>query len=88
VTDVVRANLLAMDMQKVGKGEVINIGGSKEYSVNDIAKMIGGETVTIETRIEPKRTLPDTSRALELLGWQSEISLENGVAELKKSFNV
>lgn len=88
VRDVVRANLLAMEMKKVGKGEVINIGGNKEYSVNDIAKMVGGDTTKIEARIEPKRTLPDTSRAKELLGWEPKISFEEGIAELKKSFNL
>src|SRR3989344_1298965 len=70
VRDVVRANLLAMEMKKVGKGEVINIGGNKEYSVLDIVGMIGGPITNIEKRVEPKRTLADTSRAKTLLDWQ------------------
>ena len=86
VNDVVRANLLAMSSQKVGSGEVLNIGGSKEYSVNDIAKMIGGPTTQIASRVEPKRTLADISRAKSLLGWEPEISLEDGLPELKKFY--
>ena len=42
--DVVRANILAAESNKVGKGEVINIGRGSNYSVNELAKMIGGST--------------------------------------------
>lgn len=82
VRDVVRANLLAMESAQVGKGEVINIGGGKNYSVNEIAALIGGPTMFIELRVEPKKTLADISRARELLGWQPTIALEEGIAEL------
>ena len=88
VYDVVRANILAMESDKVGKGEVINIGGDKDWSVNEIAKMVGGPSVFIEARIEPKKSLPDTSKARELLGWQSKIGLEEGILELKKMYGL
>jgi UDP-glucose 4-epimerase len=88
VSDVVRANILAMESDKVGKGEVINIGGDKDWSVNQIAEMIGGPTVLIEPRIEPRKSLPDTARARKLLGWEPKISLEEGIAGLKKLYNI
>jgi UDP-glucose 4-epimerase len=40
VSDVVRANILAAQSTKVGRGEVINIGTGKNYSINEVASMI------------------------------------------------
>ena len=84
VHDVARANLLAMTSKKVGKGEVINIGAGHNYSVNEVAKMIGGKAVHIAPRLEPHDTLADNSLAKKLLGWTPEWTLEDGIEELKK----
>ena len=84
VRDVVRANLLAMESEKVGEGEIINIAAGKSYTVLELAALIGGPTVFIEPRIEPKHTLADISKAKELLGWSPQIKFEDGIAELKK----
>jgi nucleoside-diphosphate-sugar epimerase len=40
VFDVVRANILAARSGKVGRGEVINIGTGKNYSINEVAAII------------------------------------------------
>lgn len=84
VSDVVEANMLAAASSKVGQGEVINIGAGHDRSILELADFIGGERVFIEPRIEPKRTLADISRARELLGWEPNVALEDGIAELKK----
>jgi UDP-glucose 4-epimerase len=84
VRDVVRANLLAMESKKVGKGEVINIGAGRNVSVNDLAKLIGGPVVHEPPRIEPHDTLADNSLAKKLLGWKPEVKLEDGIKELKR----
>jgi UDP-glucose 4-epimerase len=84
VRDVVRANLLASSTPKVGKGEVINIGGCEQWSVNQVAQMIGGPTVQIEARLEPKATQADTTRAQELLDWEAEVPFAEGIDELKR----
>jgi len=84
VRDIVRANILAMESDRVGKGEVMNIGGGKNYSVLDIAKMIGGDYVFVPARIEPHDTLADTTRAKFLLGWEPKENFEKGIEELKK----
>ena len=83
VRDVVRANVLAMESDKVGKGEVINIGAGNNKSVLEIAKLIGGEYEFIPARIEPKNTLADNTKARELLGWIPQEDFEKGVEELK-----
>jgi len=84
IRDVVRANILAAESPKVGKGEYMNIGSGKSRSIKGIAELIGGPIVHIAPRIEPKHTLADNARAFELLGWKPEVSLEEGIAELKK----
>ncbi|MBI2063909.1 MAG: NAD-dependent epimerase/dehydratase family protein [Candidatus Yanofskybacteria bacterium] len=40
IYDVVRANMLAARSNKVGRGEVINIGTGQNYSINEVAAMI------------------------------------------------
>jgi len=84
VKDVVRANVLAAENDKVGKGEVINIGGGQEYSINEIANFIGGEIKYIDSRLELRNSVADISLAKELLGWEPEVSLESGIEELKE----
>lgn len=86
VKDVVCANILAALSNDISGHEVINIGGGKNYTVLEIADMIGGERVFIEPRTEAKHSLADTTKAKELLGWEPEISLPDGIAELKKIY--
>lgn len=88
VVDVVRANILAAESDKVGKGEVINIGRGNNYSVNDLAKMIGGPTKNIEARMEPKETLADNSLAKELLGWVPTVELPEWMEDYKKELGI
>ena len=88
VRDIVRANLLAVESKKVGKGEVINIGAGQNASVNRIAELIGGPTEQVPPRPEPHDTLADNLLAKKLLGWEPEISLEEGIKELKKLHNL
>jgi nucleoside-diphosphate-sugar epimerase len=87
VNDVVNANILAMASDKVGKGEVINAGYGKSASVNELAKLIGGETVFVDPRPgDPRRSEADTTKAKELLSWEPTISLEEGIEMLKKDY--
>lgn len=88
VIDIVRANILAAESDKVGKGEHINIGRGKSYSVNELARMIGGPTVYIPPRIEPKESLADNSLAKELLGWTPTINLPEWLEGYKKEMGL
>ncbi len=88
ITDVVRANILAAESEKVGNGEVINIGRGNNYSINELAKMIGGPTVNVAPRIEPKETLADNSLARELLGWEPTVELPEWMKEYKKAMGL
>lgn len=83
VDDVVRANILAAESDKVGNGEVINIGGGKNYSINQLAEMIGGKYEYGPARVEPRNSRADITKAKELLGWEPQVSLEQGINKLK-----
>jgi UDP-glucose 4-epimerase len=82
VRDVVRANILASESDKVGKGEVLNIGAGNNCSINRLAALVGGIVEHVEARLEPKHTLADTTRAKDLLGWEPTVALEDGIKEL------
>jgi UDP-glucose 4-epimerase len=85
VDDVIKANILAMKSKKVGRGEVINICSGKNYSINYIAKLIGGRKIYLPARKgEMKHTLGDNSLAKKLLGWKPEISLEEGIKKCEE----
>jgi UDP-glucose 4-epimerase len=88
IKDVVSANLLAMTEMKVGRGEVLNIGAGEQYSVNNIAKLIGGEIAYIPPRIEPKNTQASIVTAKEFLNWEPRVAIEDGLLELKKYHNI
>jgi UDP-glucose 4-epimerase len=85
VRDVVRANILAAESSATGKGEVINIGAGKNQSINKIAELIGGPLEHVPARMEPHDTLADNSKARDLIGWIPEVSIEEGINELKAS---
>lgn len=88
VKDIAKANLQAMHSEKVGHGEVINIGNSQNRSVNQIAQMIGGPTVTVDPVVEPRETLADNSKAKDLLNWKPSIVIEEWVPRYKKDLGI
>lgn len=88
IRDIVNANLLAMKGDKVGKGQVINIGSGRGISINKLASLFNNKKEYIPERLEPKHTLADNSKAKELLGWEPKVNFEEAVIELKKEFGV
>ncbi|OHA62129.1 MAG: hypothetical protein A2556_03130 [Candidatus Vogelbacteria bacterium RIFOXYD2_FULL_44_9] len=87
VHDIVRANILAME-KETPHGEVINAGAGRNFTVNDVAKFVGGEIVYLPARLEPQASLADNTKAREILGWIPEVKLEDGIAELKQILGV
>ena len=84
VSDVVLANTLAMQSDKVGEGEVINIGTGMNYSVLEVADLIGGPREFIASRQgEVRETLADYSKAKTLLDWEPRVAFTDGIRELK-----
>ncbi|PIQ92101.1 MAG: hypothetical protein COV70_01400 [Parcubacteria group bacterium CG11_big_fil_rev_8_21_14_0_20_39_22] len=88
VRDVVRANIAAAISENIKGGEVFNIGAGRNFSINDLAKLIGGPVEYIPARLEPHDTLADNSKARNILGWEPQIKLEDGINELKDIYNL
>jgi len=88
VRDIVRATILAAESTKVGQGEVINIGTGRNISVNTLADLVGGGRTFLPPRIEAHDSCADNRRAKALLGWEPSVTLEEGIAELKKEFKL
>lgn len=88
VRDIVDAVLKAATVSGVGKGEVFNVGAGNQTSINDIARMIGGEIEYVDARIEPRHTKADITLTKERLDWEPTVSLTDGVTELKKDFGL
>jgi UDP-glucose 4-epimerase len=84
VRDIAGANLMAAERPGIGHGEVFNIGSGESHSVLSVAKLIGGPTVHIEPRLEPRHSRAATSYTNALLGWKPEITLEAGIEEMKR----
>ena len=89
VSDVVEANVLAMQSDKVGHGDMINIGNNNPYSVNQLTKLIGGETVKVEPRLGDARySRANNEKAKKLLGWQPTINFEDGIKMMKEEWGL
>ncbi len=88
VIDVAKANILAAESDNVGQGEVINIGRGNNFSVNEVADMMGGQKVSLPARLEPNETLADNSRAKELLGWVPSVDLPEWLKEYKSGLGL
>jgi len=91
ITDVVRANLLSL---KPGLSGIFNIGSAEERSVLEVyrsvtANMHNGSEFGYHNSISPfhlpdnsfevRRNVLDIRRARSILGWQPEVSFEEGV---------
>lgn len=87
VKDVVRALILAMNADYHG---VLNVGTAESYSFNEVFEILKKkmnldiEPVHVDNPIKNyvRHTLADTSKAEEVLGFQSQYSLQEGVEEL------
>ena len=88
VGDVVDANIRAATSDKVGEGEVINIGNGENRSVNQLANLIGGYRTHREPVIEPFATLANNKKAKRLLGWKPTMVLEDWVVKYKKDLGL
>lgn len=90
VDDVARACVLALTNASVD-GEVINVGSGRSSTVIEVAEVLA--KATGQTGIEPEITgkfrvgdirhcFADISKARELLGFEPQVQLEDGLADL------
>ena len=90
IEDIARANILAAKADVTD--EVFNIASGVESSLNDLAyslaRVMGADLQPeygAERKVNPvQRRLADVSKARELLGFEAQISLEEGLRRLVK----
>lgn len=91
VTDTVRAFMAAAQAEEA-LGRTINVGSGREVSIGELAEMvvrIAGRALPLvldEARLRPlgsevNRLLADNSLASEVLGWQPQVLLEEGLRQ-------
>lgn len=92
IDDTVRGTLLS-GFTPEAEGSVFNLGATRELSIRAIAEMIraavGSESEITPTSYESyygpgfedtRRRVPDVTRAREILAWEPEVALEDGLA--------
>ena len=80
IEDVVNANILAMSLESHKNFDIYNVGTGKNFSINEVADMIGGEKVYIDSRpAEVRETLADIALTTRDLGWQPKIDLQDAI---------
>ena len=88
VGDVVDANIKCMDYPLEMSGDVFNIGNGDNRSVNQIADLISGDRINVESVIEPKETLADNNKAKRVLQWNPKGDLEKWFIGWKKNMGI
>jgi dTDP-L-rhamnose 4-epimerase len=89
VHDIARASRLALEVPQA-EGEVLNIGSGQSVSVLEIAERMSkalrkdvAAEVTGNYRVgDIRHCFADIARARQVLGYQPQVSLEEGIAEL------
>jgi len=86
VTDVVKAMIKAVETKT--KENIFNVGSGKAVSINNIVKLLGGNSIYIKKRPgEPDVTFADIRKIKKSLKWKPLISIEEGVYLLKKNID-
>jgi len=85
VSDLVEGLLLAL-LKPFTAGEIFNLGNTEEHTVLEFAQTIirlcqSSSTIIFEPgRIDdPERRRPDISKAQQVLGWQHNVTMEDGL---------
>lgn len=93
VDDMIDGLVRLMQYEAENAHEPVNLGTSDERSMNDVVSCLGeilGRRLDIERQPLPKndpvRRQPDTTRALERLGWQPRIGLHDGLKQTVEFF--
>ena len=83
VTDIAQAILVSAKSDRVG--QIYNVGCGATVSVNRLVELLVGEKVHITKRPgEPDSTFADISKIQSELGWEPQVPVEDGVAEILK----
>ena len=92
VDDTVRGLMALMDHEDDGV-DPVNIGSTKEITVRQLAEIVIGPTGSKSKLVfadlpadDPMRRRPDVSKAKELLDWEMQMTLEEGLGRTVEYF--
>jgi UDP-glucose 4-epimerase len=89
VTDAAKAFIMAAESDYLG--EIFNVGSGKLVTINRIIELLGGslekDVIYLPSRGEPSRTQADITKIRNLLAWQPEISIKNGIQEMLRNID-
>ena len=86
VSDIVQANILAMETKHIG--EIFNVGSGINYSVNELAAFFPLPKIHTASRAgDANTTLADVEKITRMLGWKPKISLEEGIKSMIQSID-
>jgi dTDP-glucose 4,6-dehydratase len=90
VDDLIRGLVL---LAESGEHLPVNIGNPNEFTMNELAETVirvtGSKSEIVHEALpvdDPQVRQPDITRARQLLGWQPEIELEDGLRRMLESF--
>jgi nucleoside-diphosphate-sugar epimerase len=94
VSDTV-TGLMLLAATNNAKGEVVNVGNSKEITILELAEKIVKLTKSKSQIVfnpmpmdDPKRRCPDTGKLEKLTGWKPKVGFEEGLKRTIKWFSL
>tara|TARA_Y100000031_G_scaffold123334_1_gene138630 strand:- start:289 stop:1221 length:933 start_codon:yes stop_codon:yes gene_type:complete len=97
VDDIARAFLnLTIKHEKIKGFDIFNVGSGKEYSVNDLIKMIQniiGKKLTVQKsddrvrKLERMHLVSDISKIKKVIGWEPKITLDKALLDTYNYYN-
>ncbi len=82
VHDIVDALILVGEK---GEGDEYGLGNERGYTILDVAKLFGGETVMLPPRAANRMTAGLDTTKIAALGWKPSRSLENYISEFTRT---
>lgn len=85
-TDLARAFLAAAESERTG--EIYNVGAGNPQPVNRLVELLQGDVVYVPKRPgEPDCTWADISKIRRELGWEPQVTFEDGVGEMLRNID-
>ena len=85
ITDNI-TGLLLLTVNAVAKGEIVNVGNTREVSILELAEKVKEITKSKSTvefqplpRDDPRRRCPHTAKIESITGWKASVSFEDGL---------
>lgn len=83
ILDIVRGLTLSMGYEQKDAFDLINLGAGRQVEINYLAKLFGHKVAYKQARMHEERFKEaDITRAKNRLGWEPQVTIEEGIKEL------